>query len=193
MIPHSRITIRHGDPASMAGLPSRDEAMSDYLDGNREYEPGMMASTWDDAAEALEVEQNRLVLSSTVTNDNQVETELDGDLDDWEAIALGGLDVGVAAAVMALNAAGCVTSTSCRGHPAVAGDGRGYPRIRFFADPSRASIVLEAALASGCGMEVDGEGVGLLYAPSIAETIAFAAEIIGRRDLFRDLPPRRFG
>lgn len=191
MIPRAPVHVSHDDPAALAGLPRREEALSDYLDGNREYEPGFMEASWDDASEALAVELGRLAVASATSRDGDFEDALEGELEDWEAMAVAGLDVGVAAAVMALNAAGCLTSTSCRGHPGMAGGGRNIPRIRFFAEPTRGSLVVESAVASGCGFEVDADGVGLIYAPSIEGTIALAEELLARRERFARGPESR--
>jgi hypothetical protein len=71
------------------------------------------------AAEALAVDRE-LVESAAASSSSGPEFDLviDGNLEDWQMIALQDLEAGVATSALALNAAGCVSTTNCRGHPA---------------------------------------------------------------------------
>lgn len=193
MIPYSAVEVWIDWDGVLAGLPRVEEANSDYLDGNREYISDLRLSTWEDATEALAVERERVRVASSADDPDEFDGLLDGDLEDWELIAVRGLDVGVAAAVMALSAAGCLTSTSCRGHPELhrSGSGSEYPVIRFYADSARGTMVAAAAAAAGCGFAVD-EGVGSIWAPSIAQTLGLAGGLLAMRpefDLLRSANP----
>jgi hypothetical protein len=191
MIPTRTTEIWHDDPALLSGLPGRAEADSDYLDGNRMYEPELRHATWQDASRALQVERDRLAVASAAGAEREFESLFDGDLEDWEMIETFGLDLGVAAAVLALNAAGCLTSSSCRGHDGYVGD-HGRPWIRVYADPARGSLVAAAAKRSGCGFAIDGAGVALLYAASIVEMLGLAEQVMDSAPAFDSLPSRRF-
>ena len=103
-----------------------------------------------------------------------------------EAFFTYGIDLGVASAVLALNAAGCVTTTSCRGGP---GHQVAHPLIRVWADRLRGEILTNAARAAGCGLRVDEEGHATIEAPSVTETIGLGAALLERRLLFEALPP----
>jgi hypothetical protein len=192
VIPRRPIDVWRADPGAFSGLPTRADVASGYLDGNREYQADLIDCSWDEAGEALEVEIARLGAAAGAKTAEEFDDLVDGDLEDWEQIAVCGLDVGVAAAVMALNAAGCVTSTSCRGHPGLATRERDYPQIRVFADRARGALVAEAVAAAGCGLDLDNEGVGLLWAPSVQETIALAGQLISMRPRFDLVGPRAF-
>ena len=188
MIPRAHVDVWTADPAAFSGLPSGREVRSGYLDGNREFEPAITESDWNDAVEALEVEAARIAAAGAGAATPAAFEELaDGDLEDWEMIAVQWLDVGVAAAVMALNAAGCLTSTSCRGHQGLASADRDYPRIRVYAERAHGSLVRDAAIATGCGLDIDGDGIGLLWAPSVVETMGLARELIAMRPRFESL------
>lgn len=192
MIPRRPVEVWQADPEGLSGLPSPADAAGDYLDGNREYNPELMEASWDEAIEALEIETDRISAAASAATVYEFDDLVDGELEDWQQNAVCGIDVGVAAVVMALNAAGCVTSTSCRGHPGFASPDRDYPRIRVFADPDRGAVLAQAASATGCGLDVDDRGVGLLWAPSVQEMVALAGELISMRTRFELLGPRVF-
>ena len=103
-------------------------------------------------------------------------------------MALQGIDAGVAAAVVALNAAGCVTTASCRGHPGrYAGAGRDFPRVRFMADRFRATAVRDAAEAAGCAFGVEPPMLEV-FARTVTDMHAFAANILAARVVFDSMP-----
>lgn len=129
-------------------------------------------------------ERRRLVVAAAADSSGAFEEILDGDptdVDDVEELApLEGLDVGVAAVVLALNAAGCITGTSCRGHP-----GRSayvYPRVHFHADAAHATLVRDAAVATNCGFA----GVAPIeaWARSVPAMLDLAAALIARAETF---------
>lgn len=193
MIPRSTVRIGVDEPSRLSGYPRAAEAESDYLDGNREYAAAVLDASWSEATEALEIERDRLAVAARADNPDEFEDRLDGDLEDWEQLGTYGLDLGVAAAVLALSASGCVTSTSCRGHAGRSGPDRDYPKVRFFSDRERGDLVSRAAASAGCGFGVDDEGVGMIWAPSVAEMMDFAAELSSRRSAFDALVPRLLG
>ena len=128
MIPRVDVPIHHGDPEDASGFPSWEEAASEYLDGNQQYNPAFLRATWEDAQHAFEVELDRIAHTQRVaTTHDEFDDEVDGELEDWQIESLWGIDVGVAGVTFALAAAGCVTSTSCRGHPGYAWSESNFP------------------------------------------------------------------
>jgi hypothetical protein len=185
----------HDDPALAAGLPDPDGVeAAGFTDGNYQFDPSFALATWDEAAAALEVERDLVqAADAAAATPAQFDDFLDGDLEDWQLIALEGLEAGVAAATLALNAAGCVTTTSCRGHPGkYAAPGHDFPRVRFMADPERAAIIRTAAQDSRCAFGVEPPVVEV-FARSVAEMLAFAEAILATRREFERLgnPPHR--
>lgn len=191
MIPRAAIDLWVDDPELAAGLPSPDQVeVAGFLDGNLQYEEFFAQATWDEAAEALAVERDLIqVADAQAATPPEFDALMDGELEDWQQIALSGLDGGVAAAVLALNAAGCLTTTSCRGHPGRYGsdEGHDFPRVRFMADAVRARVVRDAAVESGCGFGV-GPSFAEVFAPSLTEMTAFAERMLAARSAFEALP-----
>ncbi len=192
MIPEADVALRHDEVPPSATYPSAEEARGDSLDGNTEYDPAFLDTGWGEVEEALQVERARLEQASELADDvNEFEDVLDGELEDWETLAIKSLDVGVASLVLGLAAAGCVTTWSCRGHPGYASAERDFPKVRFYADPEHARLVRELAIERGCGFGWDAAGIFEVWAPSINETIAMAEAVIGSRHRFESLPARR--
>jgi hypothetical protein len=179
MIPRATVDVEIDPPARFSGLPRLAELRSDYLDGNREYRYEVTEATFGDATDALAVERERLRIADDASRTvEEFEDIIDGDLEDWQNLAVDGLDIGVAGLVFALNATGCVTSTSCRGHPGSARVASDHARVRVFATPSLGARIAAVVATSGCGLTIDDDGVGLIYAPSVVETIALAELLI---------------
>jgi hypothetical protein len=192
VIPRASIELWVDDPDLASGLPDPEEVEGvGFADGNFEFEPYFAHAAWEDAVEALEVERDLVRdADSRASTAREFDSLLDGDLDDWQRIALRGLDAGVATAVLALNAAGCVTTTSCRGHAGryASDDGHDFPRVRFMADPARARLVRDAAEGTGCGFGVEPP-IAEVFASSLAEFMAFAKTMLSTRAAFEALPP----
>lgn len=196
VIPVANIELWLDDPTLVAGIPQdRDEvAAAGFTDGNYEYDESYALSDWDSALDALPVEQELIAAADASSADGtEFESNLDGDLEDWQSIALQGLETGVATAVLALNAAGCVTTTSCRGHHGrYASSGRDFPRVRFMVDEGRAVIVRSAAEQAGCAFGVEAP-IAEVFARTVTAMVTFAAFLIEARPQFEllDQPPHR--
>lgn len=179
------------DPAVASALPTSWAAVeaAGFADGNWEYDASYAQSSWDDAVEAAEVEAGLIATADARSaTPAQFDELIDDELEDWQISALGGLDVGVAAAVYALNAAGCVTTTSCRGHPGkYASAGRDFPRVRFLTDAARAELVRAAAGASGCAFGVEPP-IAEVFARTVTEMMAFVNHMLAARPSFDALP-----
>ena len=190
MIPSADVELWLDDPELVAGLPEPDEVEAvGFSDGNMQYEPGYAYTTWDDATEAADVERDLIAAADAGSSTPEAFDDLiDGELEDWQLMALGGIEAGVAAAVYALNAAGCVTTTSCRGHPGkYASSGRDFPRVRFMVDPPRARLVRTAAQAAGCAFGVEPP-IAEVFARSVTQMMAFVDEMLAARSSFDAWP-----
>jgi len=102
---------------------------------------------------------------------------------DWS-----GLDLGVAGLVLALNAAGFATASSCRQHVGGQPFGDG-PFVFLTGDVARIGLLVPLAVASGVGLEPGPPGEGFtVYAATIAELMTLAALILTEREEFQALP-----
>ena len=93
------------------------------------------------------------------------------------------LDLGVASAVAALSALGCVPAMSCRGGP---GHQEFYPQVIFGARAGQVPALLRAAEAAGCGL-TNLEGGLEVCARDIRQIVAFARALIGEHHQARPI------
>ena len=124
-----------------------DEVLADGVGDNLMYED-ISGTAWPEV-EAVILEEDELIRAAAdrATDgddfDRLVNYELEqrypgDDFDDGPLSEFAGLDVGVMSAVAALSAAGCVTTTSCRGHRR---HGEPSPLVRFATDEQRLPVV----------------------------------------------------
>jgi hypothetical protein len=193
MIPRTTLDLSLDDPASVSGYPPLDDLFSDTFDGNRLYDPGILDADWDDVRDAIEIEKDLISAADAgSTTADEFDAILDEDLEDWQAMALRGLDVGVAAAVLALSAAGCATSSSCRGHHAQHPSPFVVPEVVFWTNPERAGVIREVAAKVGCAFGVGDEGRASVWAPSVVEMAEFAGALLAERATLDALSPPGF-
>jgi hypothetical protein len=194
MVPRTDIELALDDPGGVAGYPTVADLWSDTFDGNRLYDPSFLEATWDEVRDAIEIEDD-LIARADADSDtaDEFDTILDEDVEDWQELALGMLDVGVASAVLALSASGCATSSSCRGHHTQHPSEFAVPEVVFWTNADRAVVVREAAATVGCAFGVGDEGRASVWAPSVVEMLALAKELLARRSTFDllDPPPYR--
>lgn len=137
-------------------------------------------STWRDAEEALECEEEFLEHVDPTT------LELDDEW--WEELGLDGrlmgLDLGVASTAIALSASHCITLTSCNGGVNHHED---HPLVVFCCRPPWVPYLLAAAEAADCGLTNETSGTVIVYADSVAKMRAFARELIARKTDFERL------
>jgi hypothetical protein len=151
------------------------------------YENGAYAgATWEGAAESLRNESDELARL-----DAACATEEEFDEATWEAALECGLgfEFGVSGAVEALCAAGCPTFASCGGHGDDFGGRSRHPWALFAADAARLPLLVKAASETGCGLEIDEDGLLTVWASSPKEMIAFGERMLSGRGRFDDLPP----
>lgn len=187
MIPRSNLGPIEGIDLSRVVSPNRE--WIDYptwLGVQRDYFPELHAEAdWERVAELLPEEREALARVDAIA---QSAEEFDAvAFDEYEAE--GGLyellELGVTSLVYALNAAGCVSASSCRGHPGKASEG---PWVLFAGSRDRVALVDELAIRAGPRLDnMDGGGVALL-APSVVETMALAEALQGASAAFGRMP-----
>lgn len=149
------------------------------LDGNQHY-VDLSAATWDDVAYALEAKARLIRQLETSADPSGEEQRLyDTRGLDNEREALWHLDVGVAAAVVALNALGAHTALSCNGGAFGSAHQRHQPTITFYPQDVPVERLLELARDSDVGL-TDEQGRGALYPRTVQEFLRFAALAFGR-------------
>lgn len=190
MIPRSSVGVWCSEVPRALSVPAQADALAGYLDGNREYDSSFAYSTWQDAEEVLSIEREAISGARSARSAEEFDERLDDYYEDEDLLALGGLDAGVAGLTLALNAAGCLTTTSCRSHPGRPRAGIDYPQVRFYCDADRASITRELAAHARCGFAAGDDGVLEVWAPSVIEMMNLAAAVLSARDRFGALSPR---
>jgi hypothetical protein len=165
-----------------------DDVSSDGIGDNRAYED-LSGVEWPEV-EAVVAEEDALLrrAAAQAADADEFDRLLDRELedrypgDDFDEGPLSpfiALDVGVISAVAALSASGCVSTTSCRGHRV---SGEPSPLVRFTADERRLPVIQAAADHAGCGLLLDQDGMLQLYAADVLAFVAFARELLMRRE-----------
>jgi hypothetical protein len=153
--------------------PEEDECDHDAgLGGNRNYED-MRGMTWPDVDLIMDIENVALtrIFASDKPDEEEglIEEEFLED-PEWPMF-----DIGVASLVSALSACGCVPFTSCNG--GVFGGARHhelYPLVAFHCLPKSIDLIIEAAKATGVGLEKGGNGAVVAFASDIRNMMTFA-------------------
>ena len=197
------VEIRRQVDMSELSWPARDRDLTDDsgVGCNRLY-IDLRRMPWSEARRVLEIEEVHLLREDEVavsgdiaggkpeqevrqrpTNDD-TDVDNDDDEDDELYEELYGLDLGVASAVLALSAAGCIPFASCNGGP---GHLELYPVVVCWARVQRVLDLLEVAEEAGCGLENANDGAVLVYADDVHKMLAFARILIGRRKGLRKI------
>ncbi len=173
-----------------------DDVLNEGIGDNRLYFPtdGM---EWVEVSEILQEED---VVTRRIAEQSQDSDEFDryadefmnqqygdGDLSEGPMAVLSALDLGVIAAVAALSASGCVTTTSCRGHTK---RGEAHPIVRFATDEWRLPLLQRAARDVECGLTLDHEGMLQVYATNIGNLLNFARTLSDRRAEYERIESR---
>ncbi len=172
-----------------------DEVAGEGIGDNRMY-ADMTGVGWSDVEEVIGAEAKLVSDAASRAGgiadfdriaDQLLDEQYPGeDLDEGPLSEFALLDVGVMAAVASLSAAGCVTTTSCRGH---AQRGEANPLVRFSADGHRLPLIRAACTRSGCGLLLDHAGMLQLYAADVLALIDFAKQVLDLRDSFDQIEP----
>lgn len=172
------IEIRQAlDLTSLEALSDEDADAADddgYLDGNQHYQD-LRTSTWQDVRYALAKEADLTQVFLAAEHPDVAERDFYAARNpDSEQESLWGLDVGVAAAVMALNALGAHTALSCNGGAFGGEHFRDVPCVRFFPGNAPLNYLLELAGQVQVGL-VEEDGRALLYGRTILDLQRFAS------------------
>ena len=145
-----------------------------YLDGNQHYQD-LRASTWHDVRFALAHEADLIhaFLDSEYPDVAERDFYDTRDLDN-EQESLWGLDVGVASAVVALNALGAHTALSCNGGAFGGEHFRDRPCIRFYIGTASLEHLLDLARQAQIGL-VEEDARALLYGQTVLDLMRFAS------------------
>ncbi len=155
------------------------------LGANHRYED-LRGMSWGLVQEAFVAEQAAISEYIVAGGDVDESPACDGDdeRDDWvlgELDPLWGLDLGVASAVLALSAAGCVPFTSCNGGAFGGGHHEKYPLVGFYL-PSRLATLLPRIVAeAGVGLHQHGGGVFQVYANEIPAMMRFSESMLAHK------------
>jgi hypothetical protein len=174
------LTIAKGVPnickvdLKLLGKISEARASStDGLEVNHHY-GDLRGCTLEELSEVLEFETSGFdALEREGFSDEAVE-ELD---EEWiESFLLPGIDFGVASAVAALSALGCVPITSCRGKSLSDGHSHDAPTVCFYCEEAIVPLVVRFAEASGVSVENNSDMLEL-YSADVRLMPAFAREV----------------
>jgi len=180
------------DECTEVGWPDWVEMGDDSgLGANRQYED-LRNMSWVLVQEAFDAEQAAIKEFILTWRDGDDEAEFDDDdeEDDWEQGELDplwGLDMGVASAVLALSAAGCVPFTSCNGGAFGGGHYEKYPLVGFYLPLQLATILPRIVAEAGVGLYQHGGGVFQVYANEIPAMMRFAERMLAHQGDFNPL------
>jgi hypothetical protein len=170
------IDIQRAVDASRLGWPTKDQTGPDSGFGcNRAYED-LTGRSWVDAQTVFDLERD---LISKIESERESLDEESFETELLEAeMYLDGLDLGVAATVIALSAAGCVPFSSCNAG-AFGGDHQErYPLVAFYAPTNAVELLLSAATEAEIGL--DGGDYLVAYADDIRKLSGFAWALMKR-------------
>jgi hypothetical protein len=168
----------------------------EVLDGwtiNRQYFP-LAGTTWEEATEALTVERAVVAEADRASRTwDEFEAACVAAYEDEDELIeqyLLGLDIGVASLTLALNAAGCSTAYSCRGHPPERrhNGGSEHPGVLVAVDIPRWAVMKTLIESAECGA-VDDIGGVLIYGADVRQLMHLADLLIEASPRFAALSP----
>lgn len=163
--------------------PGSGEAANERnLGCNRSY-IDLRGLTWNDAQRVLELETDLVERIEAAADPDEEYRKIEDELyEDDEGLF--GLDVGVAAATVALCAAKCVTCSSCNAGAYGGTHHESYPVVAFFAKREHVEPLLKCAAEAGIGLE-NGDGMVVAFASDIRNMRSFASALIRSRPAFQ--------
>jgi hypothetical protein len=179
--PRFDVDIRIDVDVARLHLPSSARSAFDGM-FNSEYR-SLWRSSWMRAAFLAKVEKeliDQCIADACDADDfhgrfRETELEFDEDF----------LDLGVAAAVRTLNAAGCATFTSCNGHQ------HGFPTILLTATAEQADLLSQAADSAETGLVNHVDGALEAFADWPGGLVRFAEELERLKKTFITIKRRR--
>lgn len=158
---------RNIEPDRLTWIDGEDAADGTGLGCNRDYRD-LRSTTWAKVDEILEIELHRLDQSESL-----------GFMDSHE---IDELDVGVAGAVLALAAAGCIPFTSCNGGALGGRHPEEYPLVAFYLPEQAVEMTVAAAEEASTGLYQDPVGGTVhVYGCQLRDLHAFARALRDRR------------
>jgi hypothetical protein len=166
------------DVARLATLSDADADEADesgYLAGNQMYQD-LRGYGWGDVAAAIEIERRFIArLQAAHDLDGEAQRIDDERLDCFEpSDGLWELDIGVAAATMALSTLGATPVGSCNAGGFGGHHQAGYPYVAFYLDAAAANLVLALARAADVGLRGDESGLAQIFAAGDLDLLRFA-------------------
>jgi hypothetical protein len=163
--------------------PGRGEASNERnLGCNRAY-VDLRGLTWNDAQRLFELETSLIERIEAATDPDEEREQIEEELyEDDEGLF--GLDIGVAAATVALCAAKCITCSSCNAGAYGGSHHESYPVVAFFAKPQHVEPLLKCAEEAGIGLE-NVDGMVIAFASDIRNMRSFAGALIRGRATFQ--------
>ncbi|MGE0294498.1 MAG: hypothetical protein AB7P97_19265 [Hyphomonadaceae bacterium] len=180
------------------------ESAEQELGGNRRYED-LRAFGWSDVATALEIERDVIaqITALDLTADEEklghreeaaweILEELEAAQDTWSMWGgpLWGLDVGVASAVIAVSAAGCVPFSSCNAGAFGRHHNSTYPNVGFYMRAPTLPTMLACAERAGVSLTPGYDGSALLLAKNVDDLLAFASACYDASEQFDAVAPQ---
>jgi len=173
--------VRDVDPETL-GWPEPGEAQDESgLGGNRAY-VDLRRLSWGEA-DRVAVLEGELITRIESAADPQAEYEaIENELFESD-VGLYGLDLGIAAAVVSLSAAGCVPCASCNAGTFGDDHHESYPLVVFYARAEAVEPLLTAAEEAEIGLA--GCWFVVAYADDVRKLMRFASCLRARSGLFR--------
>lgn len=175
--------VRDVSSHSVSWPEARAAGYDSGLGGNREY-MDLRRLSW---SEATRVDRLEGELISRIDGAADAIDEYEKMQEEWDEDPpdLYGLDLGIAACVVALSAARCLPFSSCNAGTFGGRHQECYPLVAFFARQQMLGLLLECAVTSGIGLVVEETGELVAYATDTRQMRAYAGALISRRREFR--------
>jgi hypothetical protein len=164
------------------GWPEGGAAQDDTgLGGNRAY-IDLRRMTWAEARSAADLEREMIARIESAPDPEAEYEAVEDELFESDQ-GLYGLDLGVAGAVIALSAAGCVPCASCNAGAFGGRHHESHPLVVFYAHAEAVDALMAAAEEAEIGLE-GGEWL-VAYADDIRKMMRFAVTLSARSGMFR--------
>jgi len=161
--------------ATLSDVEADEADESGYLAGNQMYQD-LRGYGWSDVAAAIEIERRFIArLQAADDLDGEAQRIDDERLDSFEpSDGLWELDIGVAAATIALSALGATPVGSCNAGGFGGHHQARYPYVAFYVDAGAAALVLALARAAGVGLRGDDSGLAQIFGAGDLDLLRFA-------------------
>jgi len=161
--------------AALSDVEADEADESGYLEGNQMYQD-LRGYAWGDVAAAVGIERGFIArLQAADDLDDEAQRIDDERLDCFEpSDGLWELDIGVAAATIALSALGATPVGSCNAGGFGGHHQARYPYVAFYVDAGAADLILALARAADVGLRGDETGLAQIYGAGDLDLLRFA-------------------